>query len=162
MVYDGTVYRNSHTLQANFADTGAPIVTIQRNVAGNGVTFGAKITRKSTNNALSDGVDGTGISFAVDNGNSTSSPQTFAVIDGLYSTTAPTIRLRTTANNGSTYSTAISATGLRTTISNTFLRVPQITTATRDASTAANGDIIYNTTTNKFQGYENGTWTNLI
>ena len=31
-----------------------------------------------------------------------------------------------------------------------------------NALTAANGMIVYNTTTNKFQGYENGAWANLI
>jgi hypothetical protein len=35
-------------------------------------------------------------------------------------------------------------------------------TTTRDGLTAANGMIIYNTTDNKFQGYENGSWANLI
>ena len=35
-------------------------------------------------------------------------------------------------------------------------------TTARDALTAANGMIIYNTTDNKFQGYENGAWANLI
>ena len=37
-----------------------------------------------------------------------------------------------------------------------------LTTTERDALTAANGMIIYNTTLNKFQGYENGAWANLI
>jgi len=37
-----------------------------------------------------------------------------------------------------------------------------MTTTVRDALTAANGMIIYNTTDNKFQGYENGSWANLI
>jgi len=32
----------------------------------------------------------------------------------------------------------------------------------RDALTAENGMVIYNTTLNKFQGYENGVWVNLI
>ena len=31
-----------------------------------------------------------------------------------------------------------------------------------NALTASNGMMVYNTTTNKFQGYENGAWTNLI
>lgn len=35
-------------------------------------------------------------------------------------------------------------------------------TTARDALVAANGMIIYNTTDNKFQGYENGSWANLI
>ena len=31
-----------------------------------------------------------------------------------------------------------------------------------NALTGANGMIVYNTSTNKFQGYENGAWANLI
>jgi hypothetical protein len=41
-------------------------------------------------------------------------------------------------------------------------RVPQLTTTDRDLLTAANGDLIYNTTDNKIQGYENGAWVNLV
>ena len=37
-----------------------------------------------------------------------------------------------------------------------------LTTTERNALTAANGMIIYNTTDNKFQGYENGAWVNLV
>ncbi|MBI4547588.1 MAG: hypothetical protein HY707_06400 [Ignavibacteriae bacterium] len=36
--------------------------------------------------------------------------------------------------------------------------VPRMTTAQRDALTAVNGMIIYNTTTNQFNFYENGAW----
>ena len=40
---------------------------------------------------------------------------------------------------------------------------PNLTTTQRDANkNAVNGQIIYNTTTNKFQGYENGAWVNLV
>jgi hypothetical protein len=41
-------------------------------------------------------------------------------------------------------------------------RLPQLTTTARDLLTAANGDLIYNTTDNKIQGYENGAWVNLV
>ena len=43
-----------------------------------------------------------------------------------------------------------------------FVQFASFTTTERDALTAANGMVIYNTTDNKFQGYENGAWTNLI
>ena len=42
------------------------------------------------------------------------------------------------------------------------LRLASFTTTERNALAAQNGDIIYNTTDNKFQGYENGAWANLI
>ena len=44
----------------------------------------------------------------------------------------------------------------------TELLLGSMTTTQRDALTAANGMIIYNTTDNKFQGYENVAWSNLI
>lgn len=40
---------------------------------------------------------------------------------------------------------------------------PQLTTAQRDLiQSPVNGQIIYNTTLNKFQGFENSAWANLI
>lgn len=42
------------------------------------------------------------------------------------------------------------------------LRMPHFTTSQRNALSAENGFIIYNTTDNKFQGYENGSWVNLV
>lgn len=42
------------------------------------------------------------------------------------------------------------------------LLLNRLTTTERNALTATNGMLIYNTTDNKFQGYENGAWTNLI
>ena len=42
-----------------------------------------------------------------------------------------------------------------------FLRTPQLTTTQRNALAAENGMLVYNTTDNKFQGYQNGAWVNL-
>lgn len=41
--------------------------------------------------------------------------------------------------------------------------VPKLTTAQRDAlQNVTNGQLIYNTSLNKFQGLENGSWVNLV
>ena len=45
---------------------------------------------------------------------------------------------------------------------NGFIQFGSLTTAERDALTAVNGMVIYNTTLNKFQGYENTAWVNLV
>jgi hypothetical protein len=46
-------------------------------------------------------------------------------------------------------------------ITGTPFKLPYFTTSARDAITAENGYLIYNTTTNKIQGYQNGSWVDL-
>lgn len=52
--------------------------------------------------------------------------------------------------------------GTRVEITQSPLKMASFTTTERNLLSAQNGDIIYNTTDNKFQGYENGAWANLI
>jgi|TARA_R110000824_G_scaffold361578_1_gene549501 hypothetical protein len=42
------------------------------------------------------------------------------------------------------------------------LKFSNLTTTQRNALTAANGMVVYNTSDNKIQVYENGAWANLI
>jgi hypothetical protein len=42
-----------------------------------------------------------------------------------------------------------------------FVQFGSLTTTERNALTAANGMVIYNSTTNRFQGYQNGSWINI-
>lgn len=49
----------------------------------------------------------------------------------------------------------------RVSVTQSPFRLASFTTAERDGLTAANGDLIYNTTDNKLQGYQNGSWINL-
>jgi hypothetical protein len=48
-----------------------------------------------------------------------------------------------------------------TVITNGIFRLPGFTTTQRNTLTPTNGDTIYNSTVNKFQGYQNGGWINL-
>ena len=46
-------------------------------------------------------------------------------------------------------------------ITSSPVRFCSFTTTERDALASANGDMVYNSTTNKFQGYANGAWVDL-
>ncbi len=57
--------------------------------------------------------------------------------------------------------TMTDAGGLSLTSTTGFLRLPNMTNTQRDALTGANGQLIYSTTDNKVQAYQNGVWESL-
>ena len=70
-----------------------------------------------------------------------------------------------TAEMSGSWSSAMSSfiQTLRGYLTQNGILVPRLTTAQRNAiQSAINGQMIYNTTTNKFQGYEAGVWKDLI
>ena len=65
--------------------------------------------------------------------------------------------IETTSTTATIYLKSIT----RIDVSSSPLRVYNVNTGLRDSLSAENGDIIYNTDTNRFQGYANGLWVNL-
>ena len=56
----------------------------------------------------------------------------------------------------------IGAADIETLAIGSTLRVANMTTTERNALTAQNGMVIYNSTTNKMQAYENNSWVDMI
>jgi len=68
-----------------------------------------------------------------------------------------TITVSTISNNTTVSLSAVN----RVQVTQSPFKVWNVSTSTRDTISATNGDIIYNTGNNKFQGYANGVWVDL-
>jgi hypothetical protein len=55
----------------------------------------------------------------------------------------------------------IGSTGPTGTFDNSLVQVSSFTTAQRDSLSPSNGSLIYNSTVNRFQGYQAGAWINI-
>ena len=122
------------------------------------------ITPNGSGKVILDGIshptgDGSAGQFLQTNGSGTLSFAT--ALTDLVSDTSPQLGANLDLNNYDITGTGdINITG--TIALTSSLKVASLTTTQRNALTAANGMIIYNSTDNKFQGYENGGWANLI
>jgi len=76
------------------------------------------------------------------------------VINTVYASTA-------TVSTLSSRSTLSLSAVNRVQVTQSPFKVWNVSTSTRDTISASNGDIIYNTGNNKFQGYANGVWVDL-
>lgn len=137
------------------ADSSADTLTL---VAGTGITL--------TTNSVSDTITITGVAQSTD---------TLADVTARGATTndAVVVNNSITANdfisNGVGIPTVTSPTNLDLeapaavrVVGGGVFQLPRLTSVERDALTVASGSVIYNTTLNKFQGYENGAWVNLV
>ncbi|MDP6769158.1 MAG: hypothetical protein QF704_00500 [Anaerolineales bacterium] len=61
-----------------------------------------------------------------------------------------------------THGMRITAGAEKTQVTGTYVQMPSLTTTERDGISASNGMLIYNSSTNKLQAYENGAWANII
>jgi len=72
------------------------------------------------------------------------------------------IVIRTRNGAVSTYGEAMRVKADKGVATQSYVQFGSMTTTERNALTPANGMVIYNSTDNKFQGYENGSWVNLV
>jgi len=72
------------------------------------------------------------------------------------------VKIKTRAGGVGTFAEAVTFKSDKGTVAASYVQFGSLTTVERDALTAANGMVIYNETTNKFQGYENGAWVDLV
>jgi hypothetical protein len=153
---------------SNTGTFGNPILSVYNNHTG---TYGQEITFSRSNGTYASPTAATSgdyvgsLTFRVHDGNDyTSLAAMHVVADTVTGTDDVASKIDFYTRDGaiaSEYNVALSlrhkgveATG--------YVKFGSFTTTERDALTAANGMVIYNTSTNKFQGYENSAWVNLV
>ena len=154
--------------ETNTGSFGASVISINNNHTG---TYGQEITFNRSNGTHDAPIAATAgdyvgsLSFRVHDGNDyTSLAAMHVVADTVTGTDNVASKIDFYTRDGAIASEYDLALTLRHkgAVFTGYVQFGSYTTTERNAITAANGMVIYNTTDNKFQGYENGAWANLI
>jgi len=127
-----------------------------------GVADGSVLKYNNTTSTWEIGTDNTGSGSAYDQDLNTTDDVTFN------SVTASTVNASTYTNTGTGAPSITSASTITLTapdgtiVQNGPFRLPSLTTTEKNALTAVNGDMVYDSTLNKAQVYENGAWVSLV
>lgn len=167
----GTKSENPNVFYYNTTVPGSfPISTLQlRNVQDSAISheFGFYKARGTIANRTTaqagDGIGGFAWSARDDAaGNLIASNMTSVINSISTSNVSADIIIRTRNGAISTYGEAMRVKADKGIATQSYVQFGSITTTERNALTPANGMVIYNSTDNKFQGYENGSWVNLV
>ena len=151
-------------------DTAFPISTIQvRNVADSAIAheFGFYKARGTIANRTTaqagDSMGGIAWSALDDSSNNMIASNITSVISSISTiNVSADVVIRTRNGAVSTYGEAMRVKADKGVATQSYVQFGSMTTTERNALTPANGMVIYNSTDNKFQGYENGSWVNLV
>lgn len=141
---------------------GAGALSDLSDVDTTGVADGSVLKYSTTTSTWIIGTDNAGTGSAYDQDLNTTDDVTFnSVIAG-------TVNASTYTNSGTGAPSITSASTITldapdgTIVQNGPFRLPSLTTTEKNALTAVNGDMVYDSTLNKAQVYENGAWVSLV
>ena len=147
---------DARTFNAN-ADTSAQVSTFTRDQNSAGTTVRTLNIRAQSSTDMADGYGGS-LGFKIKDDTAEEDVGSISVArDGADNTGKFVLTL---VNSGS-YNEVLSVKADGSSTFTNAVRLASLTQAQRDALAVSNGDIVYNLSAGKLQGYENGSWVNL-
>ncbi len=147
---------DARTFNAN-ADTSSQVSTFTRDQNSAGTTVRTLNIRAQSSTDMADGYGGS-LGFKIKDDTAEEDVGSISVArDGADNTGKFVLTL---VNSGS-YNEVLSVKADGSSTFTNAVRLASLTQAQRDALSVSNGDIVYNSTAGKLQGYENGSWVNL-